>query len=138
MLPALTVRRRNAPSRRVLLSVASALLTLAAASAAWTASAPEPRAPSLADELRPATWAINVPMAWLAAPAPPMRRGEAVDLLAMRSGEKAYVVPVAYGLVVLAVSDRGLLLEVDETDASAIAAARGGGMLLVALLRSTR
>ena len=39
---------------------------------------------------------------------------------------------------VLSVTDRGLLLEVDETDATAIATARGGGLLLVPLLRSTR
>jgi hypothetical protein len=39
---------------------------------------------------------------------------------------------------VLGVSERGVILEVDETDASAIATARGGGLLLVPLLRSTR
>lgn len=95
-------------------------------------------APSLAEQLRPATWAMNVPVAWLASPAPPIRVGDTIDLLAMRSGDKAYVLPVAYGVTVLGVSERGLVLEVDETDASAIATARGGGLLLVALLRSTR
>ena len=81
---------------------------------------------------------MTVPTAWLAAPVPPVRRGDAIDILAMRSGDKAYSIPVAYGVRVFSVSDRGLLLEVDETDATAIATARGGGLLLVPLLRSTR
>ena len=81
---------------------------------------------------------MTVPSAWLAAPVPPVRRGDAIDILAMRGGDKAYSVPVAYGVRVLSVNDRGLLLEVDETDATAIATARGGGLLLVPLLRSTR
>ena len=93
---------------------------------------------SLADELRPATWAMTVPSPWLAAPVPPVRRGDSIDILAMRSGDKAHSIPVAYGVRVLSVSDRGLLLEVDETDATAIATARGSGFLLVPLLRSTR
>ena len=79
-----------------------------------------------------------VPSAWLAAPVPRVRRGDALDLLAIRSGDKAYTVPVAYGVSVLSADERGLLLEVDENDASAIATARGAGMLLVPLLRSTR
>lgn len=93
---------------------------------------------SLSDDLRPSTWAMLVPSAWLAAPVPRVRRGDALDLLAIRSGDKAYTVPVAYGVSVLSADERGLLLEVDENDASAIATARGAGMLLVPLLRSTR
>jgi hypothetical protein len=81
---------------------------------------------------------MTVPSAWLAAPVPPVRRGDAIDILAMHSGDKAYSIPVAYGVRVVSVTDRGLLLEVDETDATAIATARGGGLLLVPLLRSTR
>jgi hypothetical protein len=38
----------------------------------------------------------------------------------------------------MATDDRGIVLELDEEGASAIAIARGGGMLLVPLLRSTR
>lgn len=136
MLPALRVRRPLLPSRRVLIPIASFLLALGGISAYWPSSVPD--SASLADELRPATWAMTVPTAWLAAPVPPVRRGDAIDILAMRSGDKAYSIPVAYGVRVFSVSDRGLLLEVDETDATAIATARGGGLLLVPLLRSTR
>ena len=90
------------------------------------------------EELAPATWAMTVPLPWLAAPVPPVRRGDAIDILAMRSGDKAYALPVAYGVRVLSTGERGLLLEVDKTDATAIATAHGGGLLLVPLLRSTR
>jgi hypothetical protein len=137
VLPALTVTRRIALSRRALAFTGSALLAAAAVVAQAMAT---PSAPSLglADELGPTTWAMNVPVAWLAAPAPPLRAGDAIDVLAMRPGDRPYAVPIAYGLTVLAASDRGLLLQVDEVDASALASARSGGLQLVALLRSTR
>ena len=138
MFPALTVKRRAAPPRRVLLLAGSAVLTIAATLVSLAGATSSSPAASLADQLRPATWAMNLPATWLSAPAPPIRVGDAIDLLAVRTGDKAYVVPVAYGVIVLGVSDRGLVLEVDETDASAIATARGGGLLLVPLLRSTR
>jgi len=136
VLPALRVRRPLLPSRRLLVPIASLLLALGGISAYWPAAVPE--SASLADELHPATWAMTVPSAWLAAPVPPVRRGDAIDILAMLAGDKAYSVPVAYGVRVLSVSDKGMLLEVDETDATAIATARGGGLLLLPLLRSTR
>jgi len=136
VLPALRVRRPLLPSRRLLVPIASLLLALGGISAYWPAAVPE--SASLADELHPATWAMTVPSAWLAAPVPPVRRGDAIDILAMRAGDKAYSVPVAYGVRVLSVSEKGMLLEVDETDATAIATARGGGLLLLPLLRSTR
>lgn len=136
MLPALRVRRPLLPSRRTLLPVASVLLALGGISAYWPTTVAD--SPSVADELRPATWAMTVPSAWLAAPVPPVRRDDAIDILAMRAGDKGYSIPVAYGVRVLSVGDRGLLLEVDETDATAIATARGNGFLLVPLLRSTR
>ncbi|HUQ40904.1 MAG TPA: hypothetical protein VM052_00235 [Candidatus Limnocylindrales bacterium] len=138
MLAALTVRRRIVSPRRLAIAAASLLITVAVVSAGWTASSPQAITPSLADELEPATWAVTIPTAWLAAPVPPVRRGEAIDLLALRTGDKAYVIPIAYGVVVVSVSDRGILLEVDETDATAIGSARAGGMLLLPLLRSTR
>jgi hypothetical protein len=138
VLPALTIRRRTLPSRRVLLAGSSAALFLAAA-ATQLASAPVPvQQASLAAELRPSTWAMLIPTAWLAAPAPRLQRGDALDILAVRGGDRAGVLPVAYAVTVLSADERGLVLQVDENDASAIAAARGGGMLLVALLRSIR
>ena len=137
MLPALRVQRQLLPWRRALIPLAATLLALGGFSAYWPSSTSD-ATPSLADELGPATWAITVPAAWLAAPVPPSHRGDAIDILAMRPGDRAYSVPIAYGVRVLSISDRGLLLEVDETDAIAIATARGGGLLLLPLLRSTR
>ena len=100
---------------------------------------PQTPAPvSLADELRPATWAMHVPVAWLAAPVSRVRKGDQLDILAIRSGDRAYTVPVAYAVGVLSSDDHGLVLEVDENDASAIATAHGSGMQLVPLLRSSR
>jgi hypothetical protein len=116
----------------------SAALFLAAA-ASQLATAPTPVAQrSLAADLRPSTWAMLLPNAWFAAPPPRLQRGDSLDILAVRAGDRAGVLPVAYAVGVMSADERGLVLEVDETDATAIAAARGGGMLLVALLRSTR
>jgi len=137
MLPALTVPRRVALPRRAIGLAASAVLALTALVAQAVASPATP-ARGLADELGPATWAMNVPASWLAAPAPPLRAGDAIDVLALRPGDKPYAVPVAYGVTVLAASERGLLLQVDDVDASALASARSGGLQLIALLRSTR
>jgi hypothetical protein len=109
-----------------------------AATVAQTVATPSAPPLGLADQLGPATWAMQVPAGWLAGPAPPLRPGDAIDVLALRPGDKPYAVPIAYGLTVLGASERGVLLQVDEVDASAIASARSGGLLLVALLRSTR
>jgi hypothetical protein len=137
MLPALIARPRRIPARR-LAPFAGAAVFFAGALLTQVAT-PAPGAPaSLADELRPATWAMHIPASWLAAPVPRVRRGDQLDILAVRAGERAYAVPVAFAVAVLSSDDRGLVLEVDENDASAIATARGGGMLLVPLLRSSR
>jgi len=101
------------------------------------AAAPATQA-SLADSLAPSTWAMSLPAAWLAAPVPRVRTGDVIDVLAVRQGDRAYAVPVAYDARVMAADERGIVLELDEEGASAIAIARGGGMLLVPLLRSTR
>jgi hypothetical protein len=137
MLPALTVDRRALLTRRsASIAVSTLLIVAALASQLSTLTATAPS--GLADELGPAMWAMNIPAAWLAAPAPPLRRGDAIDLLALRPGDKAYAVPIAYGLTVLDASERGVLLQVDDVDASAVASARSGGLQLVALLRSSR
>ena len=138
VLPALTSRPSWVPGRRVLLATLSALLSVAAVATQLATTAPTPTVRSLADELRPATWAMHVPMAWLAAPVPSVRRGDQLDILAVRQGDRAYTVPVGYAVAVLSSDERGLVLEVDENDANAIATARGGGLLLVPLLRSSR
>ena len=136
MFSALTVPRRISGPRRVI-GVTAAVLFIGA-SLVQIVAAPASPAPGLADELGPATWAMNIPVTWLAAPAPPLRPGDEIDLLAMRQGDKPYAVPVAYGVIVLVGSERGLLLQVDEVDASALASARSSGLQLLALLRSTR
>jgi len=138
VLPALTASRRRIPRRRLALGGASALLALAAVGAEMGGAATPPAQASLAGSLAPSTWAMHLPAAWLAAPVPRVRAGDVIDVLAVRQGERAYAVPVAYAARVMAADDRGIVLELDEEGASAIAIARGGGMLLVPLLRSTR
>jgi hypothetical protein len=138
VLPALTASRRRLPARRVALGTASALLALLALGASLGgATAPTAEA-SLANSLAPSTWAMSIPAAWLAAPAPRVRTGDVIDVLAVRQGDRAYAVPVAYAARVMAVDEHGIVLELDEEGASAIAIARGGGLLLVPLLRSAR
>jgi hypothetical protein len=138
MLPALTASRRRLPRRRIALGAASALLTIGALGAEMSgAAAPSPPV-SLAESLAPSTWAMSLPAAWLAAPVPRVGAGDLIDVLAVRQGERAYAVPVAYAARVVVSDERGLVLELDEEGASAIAIARGGGLLLVPLLRSTR
>lgn len=138
MLPALTASRRRIDPRRAGLLGTSALLAIAAIGA-QLAVAPAPSAPlALADELRESSWAIEIPAAWLAARAPAVRRGDALDILAVRSGDRAYAVPVAYAVIVMSADERGLVLEIDQDDAIAIANARGAGLMLIPLLRSTR
>ncbi len=138
MLPALTASRRRMSLRRIALGTASALLAVGALGAEMSgAAAPSPPA-SLAESLAPSTWAMTLPTAWLAAPVPRVGTGDLIDVLAVRQGERAYAVPVAYAARVVTADERGLVLELDEEGASAIAIARGGGLLLVPLLRSTR
>ena len=138
MLPALTVPRRRLPARRLALGAASALLTVGALGAEMSGAAAPPRQASLAESLAPATWAMSLPAAWLAAPVPRVGTGDLIDVLAVRQGERAYAVPVVSAARVVGADERGLVLELDEEGASAIAIARGGGFLLVPLLRSTR
>jgi hypothetical protein len=137
VLPALTHRPPRLPPRRAALGAASALLAIAAFVAGIPAAQTTPER-GLSDELSPATWAMRVPISWFAAPAPPVRRSDAIDVFAIRGGDRAHALPVAYGLSVLASDDEGLTLELDEEDALSIASAHGAGMLLLALLRSAR
>jgi hypothetical protein len=138
MLPALTASRRRLPARRVALGAASALLALGAVGVELVGAAPPTAQPSLAQSLAPSTWGMSLPAAWLAAPVPRVRTGDVIDVLAVRQGDRAYAVPVAYAARVIAVDEHGIVLELDEEGAGAIAIARGGGLLLVPLLRSAR
>jgi hypothetical protein len=138
VLPALTASRRRLPARRVALGAASALLTLGALGAEMSGAAAPAAPASLAESLAPSTWAMSLPAAWLAAPVPRVSTGDLIDVLAVRQGDRAYAVPVAYAARVMAADEHGIVLELDEEGASAIAIARGGGLLLVPLLRSAR
>ena len=114
------------------------MLTVVALGAALGEATAPTAQPSLAQSLAPSTWAMSLPAAWLAAPAPRVQTGDVIDVLAVRQGDRAYAVPVAYAARVMAVDEHGIVLELDEEGASAIAIARGGGLLLVPLLRSAR
>jgi hypothetical protein len=138
VLPALTATRRRFPARRAALGAASGLLALGALGVEIGGAAAPAAPPSLAESLAPATWAMSVPAAWLAAPVPRVRAGDLIDILAVRQGDRAYAVPVAYAARVIVSDERGIILELDEEGASAIAIARGGGLLLLPLLRSSR
>ena len=67
-----------------------------------------------------------------------VRAGDSLDILAVRSGDRGYALPVAYALTVMSVDERTIVLQVDQDDAIAIANARAASLLLVPLLRSTR
>lgn len=140
MLPALTASRSRLSGRRMVLAACSVVLGAAAVGAQLltTASSAPARPTSLADELRPSSWAIEIPAAWLAAPVRSVRAGDSLDILAVRSGDRAYALPVAYAVTVMTVDERAIVLQVDEDDAIAIANARAASLLLVPLLRSTR
>lgn len=140
MLPAMTVARAAGRWRRVLLGAAAAVLfALALVTQLAAAPTPPPAPPSdLAAQLTPGSWAMTVPAAWLAAPVPAVHRGDLLDILAVKQGDRAYASPVAFAVVVVSSDERSLVIQVNEDDASAIALARGGGLLLVPLLRSTR
>lgn len=107
---------------------------LASPPAAVTGSGEKP----LRDRLSPATWALAVPLSWLEAPVPEVRRGDSVDLIAVRSGDRPLAIPLAADLRVMDVDDRSVIFEVDEDSASAIASAHASSLLLIPLLRSTR
>jgi hypothetical protein len=138
VLPALTASRRRLPARRVALGAGSALLALGALGVQIGGATAPTAQPSLAQSLAPSTWAMHLPTAWLAAPVPRVHTGDVIDVLAVRQGDRAYAVPVAYAARVMVVDEHGIVLELDEEAASAIAIARGGGLLLVPLLRSVR
>src|SRR5438128_2536922 len=80
----------------------------------------------------------SLPLAWFEAPLAPVRIGDSVDLLAVRSGERPFAIPVAADLLVMDVLVDSVVFEVDEDAATAIATARASNMLIVPLLRSRR
>lgn len=93
---------------------------------------------ALADRLEPRTWAVAIPVAWLAAPLAGLREGDVLDLIATRTSERANATEVASGLRVMSLDERSLVVELTSDDASAIAEARARGLSFVPILRSSR
>ena len=131
---------RTIPLRRVAVLAAAFVLAAAAALTALTpANAhPEPPAPSLAARLGPRTWAMAIPVAWLAAPMPDLRADDVVDLLGTHAGERAIASEVATGLRVMSMDEGTIVVELAVDDAAAIAEARARGLSLVPILRSSQ
>ena len=134
----MTLGRRRIPARRLLLGAGSFVLTLGSIASASALPEGAKDTASLADSLASSSWAMTLPHARLAAPVPAVRTGDQLDILAVRQGDRSYAAPVAYGVTVVSVDENGLVLQLDEADAIAIGSARGAGLLLVPLLRSTR
>ncbi|MDP9265209.1 MAG: hypothetical protein M3O91_03685, partial [Chloroflexota bacterium] len=84
------------------------------------------------------SWAVAIPASWLAAPLPGLRTGDRIDVLAVRPGERATASAIAFDLEVMSFDDRTLVLDAGAEDATALAVARAGGLLIVPLLRSAR
>ena len=108
MLPSLTFRVRRLPARRLAVGTAGGVLLLASIGASVLASPQTtgdgPREKLLRDRLAPSTWALAVPLSWLEAPVPEVRRGDSVDLIAVRSGDRPLAIPLAADLLVMDVS----------------------------------
>jgi hypothetical protein len=124
--------------RMVVLATGAALTLGGGILAATGTDAPSPaRSPaSLAQHLGPRTWALAIPISWLAAPIPGLRDDDVLDLIGTRAGERATASDVATGLRVISADDRVVVVELTDDDASAIAAARGRGLSLIPILRS--
>lgn len=137
------IRRRPLPalprSRLLLIAGAALAAVLALASAAAPGSAPvQATALGLADRLEPRTWALAIPLGWMAAPLAGLREGDVLDLIGTRTSERANATEVARGLRVMSLDDRSLVVELTAEDASAIAEARARGLSFVPILRSSR
>ncbi len=139
MLPSLTSRALRRPPRRV---VHGAILTLLLSAAAVFSLGSEPeetqQPAALADRLAPSSWAVTIPAGWLAAPIAGLRPGDRIDVLAVRPGERPSASAIAFDLEVMSSDDRALVLDARAEDATALAVARAGGLLIIPLLRSTR
>ncbi len=139
MLPSLTAGALRPSRRRAILGTVVALLLSAAALSARAVDPAPIEAPAgLADRLAPSSWAVAIPVAWLAAPLPGLRTGDRIDVLAVRPGERATASAIAFDLEVMSIDDRALVLDARAEDATALTVARAGGLLIVPLLRSTR
>lgn len=121
-----------------LVGLALGIVSIVAMLSSAASVTPEASDRALAERLADSTWALAVPVGWLAAPVAEMRPGDSVDLLAVRLGERPLAVAIAADLRLMAFDDRAVVFEVDEESATAIATARASGLLIVPLLRSVR
>src|SRR5205085_661389 len=94
MLPALTVTRRLVPRRQLLLGALGILFALGGVASSLGGATPSAPPTAFADQLRPSSWAMTIPSAWLAAPPPRVRVGDTLDVLAVHPGDRAVTVPV--------------------------------------------
>lgn len=125
--------------RHGLLAAAVVAAAFAVLTAVAPASEPAPVKPvALADRLEPRTWAMALPLAWLATPLDGLRPGDVLDLIGTRTSERATASEIAAGLRVVAIDEQAVVVELTAADASAIAAARGRGLSFVPILRSSR
>ena len=140
MLPSLTaVARRRAPRRVLLGAGGAALLALSLLLSLCGSSPPASAAPKpMADVLEPGTWAMSVPATWFAAPIAGLRPGDRLDFLAIRPGERASATAVAFDMLVISADDHAVIVGSGADDVTALGVARGSGLLLIPLLRSTR
>ena len=141
MLPTLTAVARRRPPRRALLGAGGALLIALSAVIGLRGAAPSAAgAPpaTIAEALAPNTWAMSVPISWFAAPIAGLRPRDRVDVLALRPGERANAIAVAFDLLVVSADDRAVVFGTGADDATALGVAHASGQLLIPLLRSTR
>ena len=132
---------RTIPLRRVAVLAAAVVLAVAAVATAIAPSSAQldgPPLPTLAARLAPGTWALAIPVSWLAAPMPDLRSNDVLDLLGTRLGERAVASEVAIGLRVLSVDETTIVVELDVDGAAAIAEARARGLSLIPILRSSQ
>ena len=126
------------PATRVVVAAVVAAVAIVGGAATLAPSDPHVAAPGLTQRLGPRTWALAIPIAWLAAPIPGMREDDVVDLIGTHTGERATASDVASGLRVMSVDERVVVVELRSEDASAIAAARARGLALIHIVRSIR
>ena len=80
--------------------------------------------------------ALHLPQSWLAAPLPPARPGDSVDVFAASAADRTGgAIVAASDARVFSLPGDGLVLALTADDAAALTVARARGYLLVVVLR---